>query len=254
MHFHNRRQVPAGLWKIYGSNADCCAVNFPFSEVCDVPLHTAPPTEYPTSAVPEESAFESIPIQFSVNGLPDDVSMRELKDEMKSVLIMILGLMAKTIPDLKLSSIEEKTGRRFGLVRESSARALLRNAVVVFNVNVIQVDGQQFGPQIIQGIKDSMSDIQNMLETTNGKYLQRGVSVNFCTLKSGKYNLCTSTPAPVKIPSQATVQVEPKQERGCILGLTCQRNAATINCVRQLCSTFALLSCPVFLEYSWILL
>ena len=104
--------------------------------------------------------------------------MRELKNEMKSALTLILGMLAKTIPDLKLSSIEERPDRRLDVMRENIARALLRNIDVRFDVNVIRVDGKQFGQPIIQGIKDSMSDIQNRLETSGGEYLRSDVNVN----------------------------------------------------------------------------
>jgi hypothetical protein len=208
------KQIPAGLWNVYSSVEDCCAVNFPFSDVCIPQDKSASPTKYPTINV-VESSIETVPLRFGVEGLPDDVNMRELKDEMRSVLMTIITMLAKNIPDMKLSSIEERVARRrLGNDKkeddESITRELLRNSEVLFDVNFIRVEGKKFGPLLIQGIKDSMADIQNLMETTKGKYFQSNVNVNFCTLSSGKYTLCSSTPAPVKRPAQIMTVTEPE--------------------------------------------
>ncbi|KAL7513774.1 hypothetical protein ACHAXN_013223 [Cyclotella atomus] len=241
--------VPAGMWNVYGSQKDCCAVNFPFSEVCYVEAGTSAPTKYPTLAVPQESAFETVPMLFSVQGLPDDLNVRELKDEMKQVLLAILQKIAGSISDMRLSSIEEREvrknkdrnrDRRLGgggggggddseekaNQEEEKAvdnnynhdRFLLRNVDFYYDINLIRVPDKQFGPIIIQEMKDTMPDIQNLIETTKTKYFQADVDVNFCTLSSGKYNLCTSTPQPVKRPVQATAMAEPEPEAGGLPG------------------------------------
>eukprot|EP00956_Cyclotella_meneghiniana_P044030 scaffold298543_cov146-Cyclotella_meneghiniana.AAC.1 len=207
--------VPAGMWNIYASLSDCCAVNFPFSEVCNVAKGTESPTKHPTIAAVEETPFETVPLLFKVEGLPDDVNMRALKDEMKLVLTAILSMISDSVPDMKLSSIDERDARRrlgesLATTVETtnnnagSGRELLRSVEMYYDVNLIRVEGTHFGPIIIQSLKEAMSDVQNRIETTKTQYLDGDINVNFCTLASGKYTLCTSTPEPVVRPPQAT--------------------------------------------------
>lgn len=249
------------MWKVYASNKDCCAVNFPFSEVCHVEKGTPSPTKYPTLAVPEESNFETIPFQFSVRGLPDDVNMRALKEEMKELLTAILTMIATDVPDMKITSIDEREARRRNMMmmnglrglgetsignvgadvekNENSyyarqvdmsitsssshnqittsnnySRQLLKNVEFYYDINIIRVEGKQFGPLIIQYMKDSISDIQNKVQTTKTTYFQSDVDYNFCTLSSGKYTLCTSTPEPVVRPVTQATTPEPEPEGG----------------------------------------
>jgi hypothetical protein len=164
---------------------------------------------------------------FSVQGLPDDVNMGLLKDEMKTVLTAILTMIASNIPDMRLTSVEERVMRRrlgenYLEIQHSSSsdvgRELLRNVENYYDINLIRVEGKQFGPIIIQSMKDMMSDIQNKIETTKTTYFQSDVDVNFCTLSSGKYNLCTSTPQPVSRPQMAITALEVEPESGGLPG------------------------------------
>ena len=217
--------MPAGVWNIYASVSDCCTVNFPFSEVCNVVKGTESPTKHPTIAAVEETPFETVPLLFKVEGLPDDVNMRALKDEMKLVLTAILSMISDSVPDMKLSSIDERDARRrlgesLATVEISSGntgggRELLRNVDMYYDVNIIRVEGTQFGPIIIQALKEAMSDVQNRIETTKTQYLDGDIDYNICTLASGKYTLCTSTPEAVNRPAQTTTMAaEPEPEVG----------------------------------------
>mmetsp|Transcript_21705 Transcript_21705/g.45857 ORF Transcript_21705/g.45857 Transcript_21705/m.45857 type:complete len:724 (-) Transcript_21705:324-2495(-) len=122
-------EVPPDTWEIYNTKKACCSINFIYSSICDPPL-PEPPTTHPTIAVPDND-FEIIPIKFDFMGLPDDISMRELKDEMKIVLKRILLRLAKRIEGLRISNVEEtlpprrrrNKQRQRELLRQGAGRA-----------------------------------------------------------------------------------------------------------------------------------
>ncbi|ACI64306.1 predicted protein [Thalassiosira pseudonana CCMP1335] len=220
--------VPAGLWKVYSSNTDCCLQNFPYSTVCDVKVGTDSPTKHPTIAPPPESEFEIIPIKFSITGLPDDVTMRELKNEMKSALTIILTDLAEGIKGLKISGIEERVAKRVrslfdedqeeeevDLEQQQRVRRLLRNVDVYFDVSVVRVDDKKFGPLIINEIKDQYNEILNLIQGSSSEYFSAeggggNLGFNFCTLDAGQFTMCSSAPVPVRQPSPVILSNEPE--------------------------------------------
>ena len=119
------------------------------------------PTKYPTIRAPDDDDWEIVPIEFQVGGLPTDIRMRELKDEMKIVLQRILVRLAERIEDLKISKIEEKfvPTRR---LRNRNMQAT-KDAVVLFNVFVVRNDEKKFGPIIINEMRENYGEVREQI-------------------------------------------------------------------------------------------
>ena len=159
--------MPLGLWQIYNTKTACCNTNYAYSTVCDIALASTQPTKHPTIGAPEDDVFEVIPIKFDVMGLPDDIKMRELRDEMTTVLKRILIRLADRISDLKISEVEERMAPRRNtrnLLRVATTRELEQNVSLYFNVHVIRDDRKRFGPIIIQEIRDSYGEVMDQIQ------------------------------------------------------------------------------------------
>jgi len=190
--------VPAGIWEIYPSRSDCCVQSYPYSKVCDADEGTSAPTKYPTIAPPPKEEFEIVPIKFSVMGLPDDVRMRDLKNQMTIVLKRILTDLQDVFPDLKISKVEERVvierQRRLAV----DERILAKDVDVYFDVYVVNVNQKRWGPIIIAELQDSYGDIMDKIATFQGvEYFNEGVDMNWCTTMNGKYSQCVREEAEV---------------------------------------------------------
>jgi hypothetical protein len=184
-------RVPVGLWNIYNTKTACCNTNFAYSTTCDAPPASGQPTKHPTIAAPEDDDYEVIPIKFDVGGLPDGIKMRELKEEMTTVLKRILLRLAERIPNLKISSIEEKVVLSRNL--EKALRALEQDVTLYFNVYVIRDDDRKFGPLIINEIRDSYDEVLDQIQTfSDTKYFGGDLNMNWCTSENGKFTVCVT--------------------------------------------------------------
>ena len=89
--------------------------------------------------------------------------MRKLKDEMKTVLKRILLRLAKSIPELKISAVEEKL-----VANQSSEEALSASQKDVvslyFNVYAVRDDDREFGPLIVTEIRDSYDEVLDQIQ------------------------------------------------------------------------------------------
>ena len=98
-------------------------------------------------------------------GLPDDIKLRLLKDEMTTVLKRILLRLADRIPGLKISEIEEKIVLTRNLLRAlRQQRELQQDFSLYFNVYVIRDEKKNFGPLIIQEIRDSYDEVMQQIQ------------------------------------------------------------------------------------------
>mmetsp|Transcript_3002 Transcript_3002/g.5524 ORF Transcript_3002/g.5524 Transcript_3002/m.5524 type:complete len:271 (-) Transcript_3002:160-972(-) len=155
--------VPLGLWEIYSTEKACCNTNFAYSEFCDVRADSeGAPTKHPTILAPEDDDFEVVPIKFDVAGLPDSISMRDLKDEMKNVLTRILLRLADRIPGLRITEIEEKVVLNRNLLK--TLRSLKKDVTLYFNVHVVRDDDKKFGPLIIAELRDSYDEVLDQIQ------------------------------------------------------------------------------------------
>jgi len=196
-------KVPAGTWDIFNSERACCNTNYPYSDVCGAftKVRTDPPTKYPTISAPEDDDYEIVPIEFQLGGLPKEIKMRELKDEMKTVLQRILVRLAERIEDLKISKIEEK------FVPKNRNMQATKDVSIYFNVYVIRSDEKRFGPIIISELRDNYGEVrEQMVQFTDTRYIGANVQFNLCTSSQGEFSLCAKdkpTPKPVPAPTGA---------------------------------------------------
>jgi len=158
--------VPVGRWEIYNTRTACCNTNYAYSTTCDVKPQETAPTKHPTISPPEDDGFETIPIKFDVAGLPMEVRMRDLKDEMTTVLKRILLRLADSINGLKISSVEEKVVLSRRLEKLIRLRALqeTKDVTLYFNVKVVRDDDRKFGPLIINEIRDSYDEVLDQVQ------------------------------------------------------------------------------------------
>ena len=127
--------------------------------------HSEPPTKHPTIAAPPDDDFEVVPIKFDVGGLPCEIRMRDLKDEMKTVLKRILLRLADRIEGLKISNVEEKVVLSRNLLRALQEECVGKQDVALYyNVHVVRDDDKQFGPLIIAEIRDSYGEVLEQVQ------------------------------------------------------------------------------------------
>jgi hypothetical protein len=115
---------------------------------------TSSPSKYPTIALIEDDE-EIIPIQFSVSGITNTVSIDDINDEMEIALKRILLRVAENIDGLKIIKVEAIVSPLSKLRRVLEEEQL----ILYFHVYVVRSDEKKFGPYIIQGIRDSYEEV-----------------------------------------------------------------------------------------------
>lgn len=91
--------------------------------------------------------LEVIPIKIDITGLPDDVQMEFLKDEVQSILQRVLLRLADIIPGLTIVRVESNKP-------EQTIRALAKSVTLYYNVNVLKDERKEFGPIIINELRE----------------------------------------------------------------------------------------------------
>jgi hypothetical protein len=148
-------QVPPGLWEIFNSEEICCKVGFPYSESCHVEKGSAAPTKYP-SIVPPDDEYEIVPIRFDVMGLPGNVAIGELEQELKTVMTRIILRLAQSIEGLSITKVEEKAG---GVTDNSEG-----GKSAYFNIYARRDEKKKFAPLIVQAIRDSYDEVLEQIQ------------------------------------------------------------------------------------------
>jgi hypothetical protein len=148
------------MWDVFRSEQACCIINFPYSTTCGVrPAEaTASPTKIPTIVLPPEDEFEIVPLKFHVFELPNEVKIKELKGEMIAVLTSLLRRLAKGIPGLEVAEVKEKKVVVDRDLRRTP-RFLERNVTLYFNVYVVRNETFDFGPLVIDALRDSYDEV-----------------------------------------------------------------------------------------------
>ncbi len=108
-----------------------------------------PPTKYPTIALDEDDKAEIIPLRVIFTGLPENISMSKVKEELETVLKRILLRLAEKVDGLKILSLEE---------------ALSSEEFLYYNISVLRVEGSKFGPAIISAIRDSYDELLSQIQ------------------------------------------------------------------------------------------
>lgn len=227
--------VPQGTWQIFQSRKSCCeAPSITSYSACNPSLETSKPTKHPTISKVEGDDFEIVPIRFDLSGLPTDVKMKDLRQEMLTVLKRILIRLSEKIDGLKVSEVEERSNRYLrDLLSEEEEELLslyesmttshssLRNddgqwrrslgeASLMYDVYVVRDEGgRKFGPVIIDYMKQNYGEVLEQIQTSPdiNYFNSDDVEMNFCTSENGRYSNCVYSVdmAPPPSPSSVTV-------------------------------------------------
>lgn len=115
----------------------------------------------------DASKFELIPVKFSISNITDDTDITNLKETVRNVLQDFILELTLRYTDFEVSNVKETT--RF--VEDGGENKLQLFGVidVYYDIKVIRVPKQEFGPFIIQEVIDSypdiLEDIQDLLTT-----------------------------------------------------------------------------------------
>ncbi len=179
---YNKTQVPQGVWDIYHSKQACCdGLGYANPNVCNPDPTTGNPTKHPTISRPEDDDLEVVPIRFDITGLPDNVNMGELREEMEKVLKRILLRLADRIDGLKVSDVQLRNVNRErdlladeddseeNTVQPSTSlrhqRDLLRDVSLMYDVSVVRdPNGRRFGPLIITYMRNNYGEILEQIQ------------------------------------------------------------------------------------------
>ena len=195
--------IPPNVVQIYNTKEICCNFNYPYSDSCagrsSFSINGGQPTKHPTISRPEESEYEVIPIKFDVLGLPSGIRVREVKDEMTTVLKRVLLRLSdneEIMEELIISDVEEKVMPVS--INDSSTSSALRSATsltLYYNVYLVRNDEYKFGPIIINEIRNRYNEILDQIQSfADTKYFGGNLKMNWCTVKNGKYDLCVLAP------------------------------------------------------------
>ena len=125
------------------------------ASVASVEPGTESPTKYPTIVSPEDD-YEILPIRVDVMGLPGNVALGELTQELKTVMTRIILRLAESIQGLKITKVEEKVG---GITDNSEG-----GKSVYYNVYALRDEKKKFSPLIIQAIRDSHDEVLKQIQ------------------------------------------------------------------------------------------
>jgi len=121
-----------------------------------------------------------------VSGLPNELKVRQLKDEMMMVLRIVLTDVAKNQRDLKVTNVEENLVLNDGNMLKIRGGDFayygdVRKEVYYYDVSVIRHWNKRFGPIIIAGLRDSYGEAIEYIEHyTDMKYLGYGTDFFWC--------------------------------------------------------------------------
>jgi hypothetical protein len=108
----------------------------------------------------EDDNDEIIPLRVKFTGLPENISISKLKEELESVLKRILLRLAETVDGLKILSLEERVVSSL----LNRRRALSSEEILYYNVHVLRVEGTKFGPTIISAVRDSYDEMLSQIQ------------------------------------------------------------------------------------------
>lgn len=215
-------------------DVECTTTTTTTTEATTTVISTVEAASFNETAV----AQDYVPLKFTVTGLSEDVDEEIVQQEMKGILQMILFELEELEKDSGLKILDIAAwGRRLAEVDVSvnTGRDLIRGRKVqedvpyemMFNVAVMQSEGVQFGPVIIEGIRkryDSL--VMDVRGWTDSEYVTTDFSFDVCAYSEvlGGYNDCASsdgaayensnaidsTPMAVESSSSATDEGMPK--------------------------------------------
>ena len=137
---------------------------------------TPKPTKTPTISMPEVSDTEDVLLKFALTGLPNDVDVSKLKQNVLEALKIILAKLAKRVPTLEISQINERVcrARRLKLrrprrldeqqqqqqqqqqLRSVGVERRLKDVSVCYVIKVVNDDsGEDYEPLIVTEARES---------------------------------------------------------------------------------------------------
>ena len=153
------------MWTLYHDKATCCKLRFPGSTVCMPPTGPEAPSKTPTIMLEDDDNYQIIPLRFDISGLPDGYYVSDLKSEMKSVLTRILLELAEDIDGLSIKNVEQAV---VNLANTNNANLIIKKELgeetMYFNVEVVRVEDMDFGPIIVNAIRDNYNDLLNKIQ------------------------------------------------------------------------------------------
>ena len=125
------------------------------------------PSKTPTIMLEDDDNYQIIPLRFDISGLHDGYSVSELKSEMKSVLTRILLELAEDIDGLTIKNVEQAVVN-LANTNNSNANLIIEKKAgeetMYFNVEVVRVEDMEFGPIIVNAIRDNYNDLLNKIQ------------------------------------------------------------------------------------------
>jgi len=89
-------------------------------------------------------------------GLPGNVALGELTQELKTVMTLIILRLAESIQGLKITKVEERAG---GITDNSEG-----GKNVYYNVHAVRDENKKFAPLLIQAIRDSHDEMVKQIQ------------------------------------------------------------------------------------------
>ena len=141
------------------------------------PIKPPKPTPSPTT---KASLYEVIPIKFVVSGLPPELKMTELEDEMMLALRRALVDLTESVWGLKVTGVVESA--KMASEQEKNAAAddggkKKKRVRFYYDVTVLKhpTPGRRFGPIIIDALKQNYDKIMEDIEAyTQMEYFGQG--------------------------------------------------------------------------------
>ena len=149
-------------------------------QIIQVPAANTPrPTKTPTISMPLVPDTEDVTLKFALTGLPNDVEITKLKENVLDAIKMILAKMIKRVPSLQVTQINERVCRGRRLLRRRSTvynneqpipsrhneqlksksvgvERKLKDVSVCYVIEVVNDDsGQDYEPLIVTEVRDS---------------------------------------------------------------------------------------------------
>ncbi|KAL7471724.1 hypothetical protein ACHAXS_012027, partial [Conticribra weissflogii] len=193
-------EVPPGIWQIYGTEEDCCAI-YSQAGSCGQREVSTRPTPFPTIGIGSLPDTEVISVRFSGLDIPNGVSIVEFQNRLRDIIKIFVLDLAEQYKSLKILNLE---------YRQSDS---LKDDLV-FDITVPREAGVTYGSIIHEALKDRISFIYNdILEWLRLQNVDEDDFVNsdFCFVWQGQSYCSTRAPTrqPTPEPTQEPTEVIP---------------------------------------------
>lgn len=196
-------EVPPGIWEVWGSQTECCAL-YPQSDACrDFKQVSKRPTPFPTIGFASLPDTEIISVRFSGLTIPNGVIIEDFQNRLREAVKIVILDLAEQYSSLKILDLEYR-------------RANSRNEDLIFDITVPRESGVSYASIIHNSIKDRITFIYNdMTEWLRRQNIDVDDFINrdFCFDWEGQSYCSTRAPTrrPTPEPTQQPKEVIPVQ-------------------------------------------